>query len=179
MACESCKLVVKEALEELNIQPVKVELGEIETKEKVSDEDKIKLNKKIKKVGLELLEKKQGILVEKIRQVIIDYVYNSDEKPNIKFSALLSKELNHSYTYLANFFSEVEATTIEQYMFALKIERIKELIIFGEHTLSEIAFMLHYSSVAHLSAQFKKVTGLTPTHFKKLKEKRRIAIQNI
>ncbi|MBK8344315.1 MAG: helix-turn-helix transcriptional regulator [Bacteroidetes bacterium] len=179
MACESCKLVVKEALEELNIQPVKVELGEIETKEKVSDEDKIKLNKKIKKVGLELLEKKQGILVEKIRQVIIDYVYNSDEKPNIKFSALLSKELNHSYTYLANFFSEVEATTIEQYMIALKIERIKELIIFGEHTLSEIAFMLHYSSVAHLSAQFKKVTGLTPTHFKKLKEKRRIAIQNI
>ncbi|MBK7442513.1 MAG: helix-turn-helix transcriptional regulator [Bacteroidetes bacterium] len=179
MACESCKLVVKEALEELNIQPVKVELGEIETKEKVSDEDKIKLNKKINKVGLELLEKKQGILVEKIRQVIIDYVYNSDEKPNIKFSALLSKELNHSYTYLANFFSEVEATTIEQYMIALKIERIKELIIFGEHTLSEIAFMLHYSSVAHLSAQFKKVTGLTPTHFKKLKEKRRIAIQNI
>ena len=179
MACESCKVVVKEALEELNIQPVKVELGEIETKEKVSDADKVKLNKKIKKVGLELLEKKQGILVEKIRQVIVDYVYNSDEKPNVKFSALLSKELNHSYTYLANFFSEVEATTIEQYMIALKIERIKELIIFGEHTLSEIAYMLHYSSVAHLSAQFKKVTGLTPTHFKKLKEKRRIAIQNI
>ncbi len=179
MACESCKVVVKDALEELDIKPVKVELGEIETKEKVSDADKVKLNKKIKKVGLELLEKKQGILVEKIRQVIVDYVYNSDEKPNVKFSALLSKELNHSYTYLANFFSEVEATTIEQYMIALKIERIKELIIFGEHTLSEIAYMLHYSSVAHLSAQFKKVTGLTPTHFKKLKEKRRIAIQNI
>ncbi|HRG85092.1 MAG TPA: helix-turn-helix domain-containing protein [Chitinophagales bacterium] len=179
MACESCKVVVKEALEELDIKPVKVELGEIETKEEISDEDKLKLNKKIKKVGLELLEKKQGVLVEKIRQVIIDYVYNTEEKPTMKFSALLSKELNHSYTYLANFFSEVEATTIEQYMIGLKIERIKELIIFGEHTLSEIAYMLHYSSVAHLSAQFKKATGLTPTHFKKLKEKRRIAIQNI
>lgn len=92
---------------------------------------------------------------------------------------MLSEELNHSYTYLANFFSEVEVTTIEQYIIALKIERIKELIIFEEHTFSEIANKLHYSSVAHLSAQFKKVTGLTPTHFKNLKEKRRIAIQNI
>lgn len=179
MACESCKVVVKEALKELDILTIKVEMGEIETKEDVSDEEKKKLNGKIKKVGLELLEKKQGILIEKIRKVMVDYVYNSDEKPNIKFSVLLSEELNHSYTYLANFFSEVEVTTIEQYIIALKIERIKELIIFEEHTFSEIANKLHYSSVAHLSAQFKKVTGLTPTHFKNLKEKRRIAIQNI
>lgn len=179
MACESCKLVVKEALEELDISLVKVELGEIETKEDVSDEEKRMLNNKIKKVGLELLEKKQGVLIEKIRKVIIDYVYNPDDRPNIKFSVLLSEELNQSYNYLSNFFSEVEATTIEQYMIALKIERIKELIIFGEHTFSEIAHELNYSSVAHLSMQFKKVTGLTPTHFKALKEKRRIAIQNI
>ena len=115
MACESCKVVVKEALEELDISPVKVELGEIETKENVTDDDKLKLNKKLKKVGLELLEKKQGVLIEKIRKVIIDYVYNSDEKPNVKFSVLLSEELDLSYPYLANFFSEVEATTIEQY----------------------------------------------------------------
>ncbi len=179
MACESCKVVVKEALEELDISPVKVELGEIETKEDISDEKKMKLNIKIKKVGLELLEKKHGALIEKIRKVIVDYVYKSDEKPKVKFSVLLSKELDYSYTYLANFFSEVEATTIEQYVIALKIERIKELIIFGEHTLSEIAYKLHYSSVAHLSAQFKKITGLTPSHFKALKEKRRITIQNI
>ena len=179
MACESCKVVVKDALEELDISPVKVELGEIETKENLTDDDKLKLNKKLRKVGLELLEKKQGVLIEKIRKVIIDYVYNSDEKPNIKFSVLLSEELNLSYSYLANFFSEIEATTIEQYMISLKTERIKELIIFGEHTLTEIANKLHYSSVAHLSAQFKKVTGLTPSHFKSLKEKRRIAIQNI
>ncbi len=179
MACESCKVVVKDALEELDISPVKVELGEIETKEDLTDEEKKELNSKIKKAGLELLENKQGVLIEKIRKVIIDYVYKSDEKPNVKFSVLISKELNHSYTYLANFFSEVEATTIEQYIIALKIERIKELIIFGEDTLSEIADKLHYSSVAHLSAQFKKATGLTPSHFKALKEKRRITIQNI
>lgn len=110
---------------------------------------------------------------------MVDYVYKSDERPNLKFSALLSKELNHSYTYLANFFSEVEANTIEQFIISLKIERINELIIFGDDTLSEIGFKIHYSSVAHLSSQFKKVTGLTPSHFKALKEKRRITIQNI
>ena len=179
MACESCKVVVTEALKELDIITVKVELGEIETKEDVSDDEKMQLNNKIKAVGLELLEKKHGVLIEKIRKVIIDYVYNSDEKPNVKFSVLLSEELNHSYTYLANFFSEVEATTIGQFIIALKIERIKELIVFGEHTLSEIADKLHYSSVAHLSNQFKKITGLTPSHFKALKEKRRITIQKI
>jgi len=179
MACESCKIFVKDALKELDIVTVKVELGEIETKEDVSDADKKELNKKIKKAGLELLEKKQGVLIEKIRKVAIDYIYKSDGKPNIKFSVLLSEELNHNYTYLSNFFSEVEATTIEEFIISLKIERIKELIIFGEDSISEIANKLHYSSVAHLSNQFKKVTGLTPSHFKKLKEKRRITIQNI
>jgi AraC-like DNA-binding protein len=179
MACESCKIFVKDALKELDIVIVKVELGEIETKEDVSDADKKELNKKIKKAGLELLEKKQGVLIEKIRKVVIDYIYKSDGKPKIKFSVLLSEELNHNYTYLSNFFSEVEATTIEEFIISLKIERIKELIIFGEDSISEIANKLHYSSVAHLSNQFKKVTGLTPSHFKKLKEKRRITIQNI
>jgi AraC-like DNA-binding protein len=179
MACESCKIVVKDALEELDISPSKVELGEIETKQVISDDEKKKLNSKIKKAGLELLEKKQGILIEKIRKVIIDYVYKSDKKPDIKFSVLLSKELNHSYAYLSNFFSEVEAISIERFIIALKTERIKELIIFGEDTFSEIAHKLHYSSVAHLSTQFKKVTGLTPSHFKALKNKRRITIQNI
>lgn len=179
MACESCKIFVKEALDELGISLVKVELGEIETKEDISDSKKMKLNSKIREAGLELLEKKQGVLIEKIRHVIVDYVYKSDEKPNIKFSVLLSQELNHSYTYLANFFSEVEATTIEQFVIALKIERIKELILFGEDTFSEIAHKLGYSSTSHLSLQFKKATGLTPSHFKALKEKRRITIQNI
>ncbi|MEJ8819089.1 helix-turn-helix domain-containing protein [Lacibacter sp. H407] len=178
MACESCKVVVTQALEELEIETYKVELGEIQTKHDVSDEDKERLSKKIKIAGLELLDKKNGVLIEKIRTVMIDYVYNSDEKPVKNFSTILSEKLNHSYGYLANFFSEVEATTIEQYLISLKIERIKELILFDEATLSEIAYKLHYSSVAHLSTQFKKATGLTPTHFKQLKEKRRMTIQN-
>lgn len=179
MACLSCKVVVKEALEELQIEPVKVELGEVETRQELSDAEKQKLNSKIKKVGLELLESKQGAIIEKIRKVVVDYVYHTEEKLITNFSDYLSKKLNYNYTYLANLFSEVEASTIEQYVIAMKIERIKELIMFDDMTLTEISYKLHYSSVAHLSAQFKKVTGLTPTHFKRLKNKRRIAIQNL
>lgn len=179
MACESCKIFVKEVLDELHITPVKVGLGEIETKNDVTDEDKEKLNAKIKRAGLELLEKKNGVLIEKIRAVIVDYVYKSDEQPHTKFSLLLSEKLNYEYLYLANFFSEVEATTIEQYLISLKIERIKELILFDELSLTQISYKLKYSSVAHLSNQFKKITGLTPTHFKKLKEKRRLTIQEL
>lgn len=179
MACLSCKVVVKEALEELHIEPVKVELGEVETKKDLTDTEKQKLNNKIKKAGLELLENKQGAIIEKIRKVVVDYVYHTEEKIITNFSDYLSKKLNYNYTYLANLFSEVEASTIEQYVIAMKIERIKELIMFDDMTLTEISYKLHYSSVAHLSAQFKKVTGLTPTHFKRLKNKRRIAIQNL
>lgn len=173
MACESCKVVVKNALEELDIIPIKVELGEIETQENLTTDEKVLLNNKLKKVGLELLEKKNGILIEKIRKIMIDYVNNPNDKPPIKFSTYLSEQLNYSYAYLANFFSEIEATTIEQYLISLKIEKIKELILFQNDTLSEIAYKLNYSSVAHLSAQFKKATGLTSSHFKKLKEKRK------
>jgi AraC-like DNA-binding protein len=179
MACESCKIFVQEALEELHIPAVKVGLGEIDTQSDITNEEKRKLNAKIKKAGLELLEKKSGVLIEKIRKVIIDYVYKSDDKPNTRFSTLLSEKLNHDYGYLANFFSEVEATTIEQYVIALKIERIKELILFDELSLTQISYKLKYSSVAHLSNQFKKITGLTPSHFKKLKDKRRITIQEL
>lgn len=179
MACESCKIFVRKSLDDLGILIYSVELGEIDTKEDVSDDEKKKLNTTIKKAGMELLEKKKGVLIEKIRTAMIDYVSNSDNESHIKFSALLSKELNHNYTYLSNFFSEVEATTIEQYIIALKIERVKELIIFGEDTFSEIAYKLNYSSSAHLSAQFKKATGLTLSHFKALKEKRRTTIQSM
>ncbi len=179
MACLSCKVFVKEAMEELKIEPVKVELGEIETRKELSADEKQKLNSKIKKVGLELMENKQGAIIEKIRKVVVDYVYHTEEKIITNFSDYLSKKLNYNYTYLANLFSEVEVSTIEQYVIAMKIERIKELIMFEDMTLTEISYKLHYSSVAHLSAQFKKVTGLTPTHFKELKKKRRIAIQNL
>ncbi len=178
MACESCKIVVKEALEELGIN-AKVDLGEVDTTEELTDEEKIELNKKIRKAGLELLESKKGVIIEKIRKVAIEYVYHAVEKPDINFSDLLSKKLHLSYGYLANLFSEVEANTIERFVISLKMERIKELIILEEFNLTEIAYKLHYSSVAHLSNQFKKETGLTPTHFKKLKEKRRIILQDI
>lgn len=179
MACLSCKVVVKEALEELKIEPIKVELGEIETRKELTDAEKEKLNNKIRKVGLEILEGKQAAIIEKIRKVVVDYVYHTEEKIITNFSDYLSKKLNYNYTYLANLFSEVEVSTIEQYVIAMKVERIKELIMFEDMTLTEISYKLHYSSVAHLSAQFKKVTGLTPTHFKRLKNKRRIAIQNL
>lgn len=179
MACESCKVFVMNTLEELDISTVKVELGEIETKEDIPLEKKKALNTKIKTVGLELLEKKQGILVDQIKKLMIEYVCKSEKKPNVTFSVFLSQNMNNSYSYLANFFSEVEATTIEQYMISIKVEKVKEYIIFGEYTLSEIADILHYSSVAHLSTQFKKVTGLTPYYFKALKEKRRISIHSV
>ncbi len=179
MACESCKVVVKNAIEELSLIPIKVELGEIEIKGDATDDQKKKFNSIIKKAGLELLEKKQGVLIEKIRKIMIDYVYSSAQEPTDRFSDLLSAKLGHNYAYLSNFFSEVEATTIQQYLISLKIERIKELIILEEFTLSQIADKLRYSSVAHLSNQFKKVTGLSPSHFKKLKEKRRITIQEL
>lgn len=179
MACESCKVVVKEALMELNIIPIRIELGVIETKESMTEEEKKKLNSKIKKAGLVILESKCSRLIEKIKKEMVAYVYHSDEKPNLNFSELLSKELNHSYGYLANVFAEVEATTIERYIIAMRVERIKELIMMEDSSIKEISYQLNYSSAAHLSAQFKKVTGLTPSHFKTLKEKRRLTVQDL
>ena len=179
MACQSCVIFVRETLDDMGIPIYKIELGEIDTKNDVSDNEKKTLDNSIKKAGMELLEKKQGVLIEKIKKVTVDYVSNAEEMADVKFSDLLGKELNHSYTYLSNLFSEVEATTIQQYIISLKIERVKELIIFGEDSFSEIAHKLNYSSTAHLSSQFKKATGLTLSHFKALREKRRITIDKI
>ena len=179
MVCQSCKVIVREALDELNIPALKIELGEVELKKNISEADKKKLNSKIKKAGLELFEAKQGVLVEKIRREIINYIYETVEKPIKNFSVLLSEKLNHSYKYLSNLFAEVEYKTIEQYIISMRIERIKELILLEEDGISQIADKLHYSSVAHLSNQFKKVTGLSPSHFKRLKEKRRLSIQEL
>jgi AraC-like DNA-binding protein len=179
MACESCKVVIKEVMAELDIHVLKIELGEIETREDISSDDRKNINSRIRKAGLQLLESKEGRLLEKIRKIIYEYVYQSDEKPNLKFSVLLSSKLNHSYGYLSNYFSEIEAISIEQYIISLKVERVKEMILFGEFTLSETAYKLHYSSVAHLSNQFKKITGLSPTHFKNLMNIRRKTIQEL
>jgi YesN/AraC family two-component response regulator len=179
MACESCKVVVKESLQKLKVQPIKVELGEAEVKGKLSEKKKKQFNDAIKKVGLELMENSKGILTEKIKMAIIEYVNHPEGKTHVNFSVYLSKKLHHEYSYLSSYFSSMQATTIEQYMIALKTEKVKEMIINSDRTLKEIAYDLHYSSVSHLSKQFKKVTGLAPTHFKKLKENRRIAIQKL
>ena len=179
MACESCKLVVKEALEKLHLQPQIVELGEAEIKGDLSSDKQKKLSEAIREAGLELIENKEGILLEKIKKEIQKYAYTGGEKPSRKLSLHLTEKLNYSYSYLASFFSSMEAKTVEQYVISLKVERAKEMILFKELTLSEIAHQLNYSSVAHLSAQFKKVTGLTPSHFKALKEKKRIVLQQL
>jgi AraC-like DNA-binding protein len=180
MACQSCKLVVQDELEKLHLHPQKVELGEAEIKEELSPEKREKLNAAIRKAGLELIENKEGILLDKIKKEILNYAFNEKAgKPSVNLSRHLAEKLHYSYSYLAGFFSSMEAKTIEQYIISLKIERAKELILFKEFTLSEIADKLNYSSVAHLSGQFKKVTGLTPSHFKALKEKRRIVLQEL
>ncbi len=178
MACESCKVVVKEALTKLKLHPLKVELGEVEVKEQMGEEQKEKLNNIIQKVGLELVENKGGILIEKIKKCAWDYV-RSHKAPTLNFSDHLAKQLKYDYTYLSNIFSEIEATTINGYLTALKVEYAKELIMFDDLTLSEVAERLHYSNLAHFSTQFKKATGFPPSHFKTLKEKRRLAVHEL
>jgi len=179
MACESCKFVVKTELEKLGLHPKHVDLGEAEVKEKLTADQKKKFDTAIRKVGLQVTDHKEGLLLEKIKKVIFEYVNNRGEKSNVNFSDLLSSELNYSYSYLASYFSDMHASTIEQYIISLKIEKVKEMILFDDLTLTEIAHQMNYSSVAHLSTQFKKVTGLTPTHFKKLRARRRIVLQEL
>jgi len=174
-----CKLKVKAELDRLQIKYSIVELGEVEIVENISQEKFNQLQIALHESGLELMDDKRAVLIEKIKNVIIEMVHHSDELIKINFSTFLSLKLNHDYTYLANLFSEVQGTTIEQFLISHKVERIKELIIYGELNITEIAWKLNYSSVAHLSNQFKKVTGLSPSHFKQLKDKRRSPIEEI
>lgn len=174
-----CKLIVKSALENMHISFTVVELGEVEITGQLSSEQQQKLKTALLKFGLELLEDKKGILIEKIKNTIVEMIHYSDEPPLLNFSAYLAQKLNYDYNYLSNLFSEVKGTTIEHFIIAHKIERAKEMLIYNELTLTEIAEKLHYSNVAHLSNQFKKVTGLTPTFFKKMKHKRLIALENL
>ncbi|MCW2119874.1 helix-turn-helix domain-containing protein [Flavobacterium sp. 7A] len=178
MACESCKVFVKDALEELNLHPIKVELGEVQVKEELSEEKKRTLNAKIKTVGLEIIESKGGILIEKIKHYCQEYV-NSEENIKINISDYLSEKLDLDYNYISNAFSEVTSSTIITYINLIKMEKAKEMILFEELNFSEIASKLHFSSLSAFSTQFKKVTGFNPTHFKNVKEKRRIAIQEL
>jgi AraC-like DNA-binding protein len=174
-----CKLIVKTELERLGLHSGVVDLGEVEIKEGITSAQRGKLAAALKKTGLELMDDKKAILIERIKNVIIETIHYSDEVLKINFSNHLSEKLQYDYTYLSNLFSEVESTTIEHFIIKHKIERVKELLIYDELSLTEIAYKLHYSSVAHLSNQFKKITGLTPTFFKKLKHKRLGGLENV
>ncbi|MBP1641022.1 MAG: AraC family transcriptional regulator [Bacteroidetes bacterium] len=173
MVCIRCKMVVKAELEKLGVHYTTIELGEVEVDDAISVEQKELLDSALKKSGLELMDSKKSILVEKIKAVIIELVHYRDDQIKINLSDYLSEKLNYDYTYLSNLFSEVKGTTIEKFYLSHKIEKVKELLVYDELTLTEIADKLHYSSVSHLSNQFKEMTGLTPTHFKILKDKRR------
>ncbi len=178
MACESCKVVVKKSLEDLKLHPVKIELGEVVVKEELLPAQMEKLNKMIQKVGLEIVEDKAGIIIQKIKANMHEYL-NSSATHKINFSDYLSQQLNMDYTYLSNVFSDLEATTISHYMSRIKMERAKEMILFQNLTMTEIAEKLYYSNSSHFSTQFKKITGFPPSHFRSLKEKRRYTMQEI
>jgi len=179
MVCIRCKMVVKEELSKLGLHFIIVDMGVVEIMESISPEQREQISIGLRKFGLELMEDKKSVLIEKIKNVIIEMVHYKDDLIKINFSDFLSEKLNYDYTYLSNLFSEVQGITIEQFIISHKIERIKELIIYGELNITEIAWKMNYSSVAHLSNQFKKVTGLTPSHFKQMKDKRRNSIEEI
>ncbi len=174
-----CRLLVKDELIKLGLHYVVLELGVIEILEDITKNQRIQLKKNLSKSGLELMENKKSILIEKIRNVIIEMVHYTDELPKVNYSDYISKTVGYNYTYLANIFSEVKGITIQQFIIIHKIERVKELLIYDELNLTEISYRLHYSSVAHLSNQFKKITGLTPTFYKKLKEKRKRNLEDL
>ena len=173
-------MVVKSELEKLGLHHYRVELGETEIMEDLSPGQLKQLDIALRKTGLELMDDKKSVIVEKIKSIIIELVhYSDDSQIKVNLSDYLSDKLNHNYSHLSNLFSEVKGTTIEQFYLAHKIEKVKELLVYDELNLTEIAYKLHYSSVAHLSNQFKKMTGLTPSHFKNLKHKRRKTLANL
>jgi AraC-like DNA-binding protein len=172
-------MVVKAELDKLGLHYGVVDLGEVDIKEDLTAEQRILLKTDLLNSGLELMDDKKAMLIEKIINVIIEMVHYADELPKANFSDYLSEKLEYDYTYLANLFSETKGITIERFIILHKIERVKELLLYDELNLSEISYKLNYSSVAHLSNQFKKITGLTPSFFKQLKSKRRTALDNV
>ena len=174
-----CKLIVQETLDKFDLHYEVVDLGEVDIRETITDEQRSQLKTALLLSGLELMDDKRAILIEKIKNAIVEMVHHTDNLTKIKNSDYISQKLDYDYTYLANMFSEVTGTTIEHHVIAHKIERVKELLLYDELTLTQISYKLNYSSVAHLSNQFKKVTGLSPRFFKKLKHKRSITLENV
>jgi AraC-like DNA-binding protein len=179
MVSNHCKLAVKEELKKLGLHFIVVDLGEVEIMEDLSTDMRDKLKSGLLNSGFELMDDKRAVLIEKIINVIIEMVHHTTDIIKINFSDFLSEKLGLDYTYLSNIFSEVKGITIQQFIIIHKVERIKELLIYDELNLTEISYKLNYSSVAHLSNQFKKITGLSPTHFKQLKDKRRTPIEEL
>jgi AraC-like DNA-binding protein len=179
MVCIRCEMVVKDELTKLGLHFTRVELGQAEIIENISVTQQDQIRSQLSKSGLELVDDIKTVLVEKIKKIIIELVHYSEEPLSINLSVYLSRQVNHNYTYLANIFSETQGHSIEKFFIEHKIERVKELLIYNELNLTEIAYKLHYSSLAHLSHRFKKVTGITATHYKRLKEKRRSMLEEI
>jgi len=174
-----CKMIVKSALDKFGIMYGAVDLGEAEVKGDITEMQREGVKKYLSNAGLELMDDKRSVLIERIKNVIIEMVHYADELPKVKNSNYISEKIQLDYTYLSNIFSEVTGITIEHFIINHKIEKVKELLLYNELTLTEISYKLNYSSVAHLSTQFKKITGLTPTFFKKLKKKKRIPLEDM
>lgn len=179
MVCSRCKMVVKSELEKLGLQLLAVDLGEVETVEPITAQQKSDIAEHLKSFGFELIDDKKSRIIDKIKTVIIELVHQHNAQLNTNLSDYLSKNLAQDYSSLSNLFSEVEDTTIEKFFINQKIEKVKELLLYDELTLSEIAFQMNYSSVAYLSNQFKKVTGFSPSHYKQLKDKKRRQIEDL
>lgn len=180
MVCHRCKMVVKAELEKIGLHPIAIELGEVVIEEKeLTTEQKEKLPEALQAVGFELIDDKRSKQIEQIKTLVIEIIHYKDDQPKYNFSELIAKHLHHDYSYLSNLFSEVEGITIEQYIINQRIEKVKELLMYGELSLSQIAIQLGYSSTAHLSNQFKKLTGLTPSRFKQVEKKIRKPIDKI
>ena len=174
-----CKLMVKHELEKLGLNHISIGLGMIEIKEDINSIQRDKLKTNLAVSGLELMDDKKSILIDRIKNVIIEMIHYSEEIPKVNYSEYISKKLGYDYTYLSNLFSEVKGITIQHFIIKHKIEKVKELILYDELNLTEISYRLHYSSVAHLSNQFKKVTGHTPSYYKKLGKKRKGNLENL
>lgn len=179
MVCGRCIMVVTSEFEKLGLRTISVELGEVELQDNISDSEKDILLQNLQALGFDLIDDKKSKTIEKIKNIIVDLVHHKNNELKINLSDYLVENLNQDYSTLSNLFSEIENTTIEKYFISQKIEKVKELLLYNELTLSEIADLLNYSNIAHLSNQFKKITGFTPTSFKQLKDKKRIQIENL
>ncbi len=179
MVCSRCIMVVKAQLENLGLQPQSVNLGEVEIEADLSKDELAELDTALKSLGFEIIDNKKSKTIEKIKNTIVTLVHHTDHDIKTNLSSFITSQIHQDYHYLSNLFSEVEGTTIEKYFITQRIEKVKELIVYDELSLSEIADQLGYSSVAYLSNQFKKITGFTPSYFKSVKEYKRKNIEEL